>query len=96
MHQRKDWKTFSKFTHSLTTAKPALEGILACGTDSEKALIDGLKRNMRFAVFLRCFMHFKGNIKRELAMRGITGGVQDQFIRDIFGKKEGSICSVDW
>ena len=77
--------------HSLTTAKLALEGILACGSDGEKALINGLKRNMCFAVFLRCFLHFKDNIKRELATRGITGGVQDQFISDIFGKQEGSI-----
>ena len=91
MHQRKDWKTFLKLAHSLTTAKPALEGILACGTDGEKVLIDGLKRNMRFAVFLRFFLHFKDNIKRELATRSITGGVQDQFISDIFGKQEGFI-----
>ena len=72
MHQRKDWKTYSKFALSLTTAKPELEGILACGTDGEKALIEGFQRNQRFAVFLRCFLHFKDNIKRELTEREIT------------------------
>ena len=91
MHQRKDWKTFSKFAHSLTMAKPELEGVLACGTDGEKALIDGFKRHMRFAIFLRCFLHFKDNIKRELTDRGITGDAKEQFISEIFGTQEGSV-----
>ena len=37
MHQHKDWKTYSKFAHTLIAEKPQLEGILACGTDGEKA-----------------------------------------------------------
>ena len=35
IHQHKDWKTYSKFAHALTTENPTLEGILACGTDGE-------------------------------------------------------------
>ena len=90
MHQRKDWKTYSKFAHSLTTAKPELEGILACGTDGEKALIEGFQRNLRFAVFLRCFLHFKDNIKRELTERGITAEAKKQFSDEIFGIQDGT------
>ena len=56
MHQRKDWKTYSRFANSITTERPDLEGIIACGTDGEKALIAGFKRNFRFALFLRCFI----------------------------------------
>ena len=67
MHQHKDWKTFSKFSHALISAKSQLEGILACGTDGETALVKGFQRNFRFAVFLRCFIHCKENIKRELS-----------------------------
>ncbi len=65
MHQKKDWKTYFHFGHSLLAENQDLEGILACGTDGEKALIDGLKKSFRFAVFLRCFLHMKDNIKRE-------------------------------
>ena len=90
MHQRKDWKTYSKFAHSLTTSKPELEGILACGTDGEKALIEGFQRNLRFAVFLRCFLHFKDNIKRELTERGITAEAKKQFLDEIFGIQDGT------
>ena len=37
MHQRKDWKTYSRFANSLIAECPDLEGVLACGTDGEKA-----------------------------------------------------------
>ncbi|XP_028413858.1 uncharacterized protein LOC114536703 [Dendronephthya gigantea] len=91
MHQKKDWKTFSKFAHSLVTLKPELDAVLACGTDGERALVNGFKRNMRFAVFLRCFLHFKANIERELISRGITGNAKKEFVCEIFGKQEGDI-----
>jgi hypothetical protein len=90
MHQRKDWKTYSKFAYALTAAKPELGGVLACGTDGEKALIDGFKRHFHYAIFLRCFLHFKDNIKRELTARGISGDAKNDIIAEIFGKQEGS------
>ena len=43
-----------------------LDALLTCGTDGEEALIDEFQQNFRFATFLRCFIHFKGNIKKEL------------------------------
>ena len=89
MHQKKDCPTYSKFSHRLVTENPALEGLLACGTDGEKALIDGLARNFRYAIFLRCFIHFKDNIKRELARRGVSPKDKKSFIEDIFGKIDG-------
>ena len=89
IHQQKDWRTFSKFAYHLIEANPDLEGLLACGTDGKKALIDGFKRNFRFAVFLRCFLHFKDNLKRELISRGLKAAPQQQFIDEIFGKVDG-------
>lgn len=91
MHQRKDWKTYSKFAHALITQKPQLEGILACGFDGERALIDGFKRNLHFAIFLRCFLHFKDNIKRELTGRGLEESLRKQYMQEIFGKQEGNV-----
>ena len=91
MHQHKDWKAYSRFANLLTTECPELEGILACGTDGERALIDGFKRNFRLAVFLRCFSHFKDNIKRELKTRGFSTNAIQAFIAEIFGKQEENI-----
>ena len=91
MHQRKDWKTYARFANSLTTECPELEGVLACGTDGEKALIDGLKRNFRFSLFLRCFIHFKDNVKRQLSERGMPSEIQSKFLNEIFGKQYENI-----
>lgn len=90
MHQRKDWKTYARFANSLTIECPELEGLLACGTDGEKALIDGLKRNFRFALFLRCFIHFKDNEQRQLSERGLPSDIKSKFLSEIFGKQEES------
>lgn len=91
MHQRKDWKVYSRFANILITEQPDLEGILACGTDGEKALIDGLRRNFRFALFLRCFIHFKENVKQELERRGIPPVSKKVFLDAIFGKQEDQV-----
>ena len=65
MHQHKDWQTFSKFSNALISAEPLLEGILACGTDGETALIKGFQHHFPFAEFLCCFTHFKENRKHK-------------------------------
>lgn len=91
MHQRKDWKTYSKFAHLIKSESPFLEGILVCGTYGEKALIEGFKRNFHFATFLRCFIHFKDNIKRELGNRGFQSGEKQKFLEEIFCKQEGTV-----
>ena len=88
MHQHKDWKTYSRVANSLIAEKMELDALLACGTDGEKALIDGLQRNFRFATFLRCFIHFKGNIKTEPKNRNISSTQQKLYMQEIFGKQE--------
>ena len=49
LHQNSEWKTFSKFAHGLITEQPSLVGIRAYGSDGEKALTDGFKRNFQSA-----------------------------------------------
>ena len=63
MHQHKDWKTYSRFVNSVIAEKMELDALLACGTDGEKALIDGFQQNFWFAKFLHCFINFKGSVK---------------------------------
>ena len=90
MHQWKDCKTYSRFANSLVTECPDLDGLIACGTDGEKALIDRLKRNLRFALFLRCFIHFRDNVKRELEKKR-TADAKKAIVREIFGKQEEQV-----
>ncbi len=91
MHQHKDWKTYARFANTLTTKCPELKGVLACETDGEKVLIDGLKRNFRFALFVRCFIHFKDNVKRQLSEHGMPSEIQSKFLNEIFGKQDENI-----
>ncbi len=85
----------------MISAKPSLDGVLACGTDGEKAIVDGFKRNFCHATFLRCFLHFKDNIDHELTKQGIPRELKLKFIEDIFGKQveerkfEGLVDSSD-
>ena len=60
--------------------------MLAIGTDGEKALVDGFRKNFRFSIFLRCFIHFRANNKTELSNRGLS---ITSFVEDIFGKQDG-------
>lgn len=73
-YQYKDWRIYFKFVYFFIFESFVFEGILACGTDGEKALIDGFKRNFRFVIFLRCFIYFKDNIKREFSDREFNVG----------------------
>ena len=89
MHQSKDWKTYSKSADSLTLKRPSLEAILACGSDGEKPLIDGFKRNFPWAIMLRCSIHMKKNIEETLNDKKYTPFVKQEFLRDIFGYQDG-------
>ena len=65
MHQKKDWKPYSRFANCLVTEKPEISALLACGTDGEKAVADGFKKNVPYAIFLRCFIHYKKIIEEK-------------------------------
>ena len=52
MDQKKYWKTYSRFENCLVTEKPEISALLACGTDEEKAIVDGFTRNVPYAIFL--------------------------------------------
>ena len=59
---KEDWKTYPRFSNCLF-ADPRNCSSNVCGTDSEKAVVDGFQRNAPYAIFLRCFIHYKGNIE---------------------------------
>jgi len=90
MHQRKQRSTYSYFAHTLVSLHEPLNGVLAVGTDGAKALISSLQEHLRFAVFLRCFIHFEENIKSYILSIGIPSKVCKEYLYDIFGEMRGS------
>ena len=67
IHQKKDSPSYSKFAYTIVSENESLVSMMAIGTDGEKALVDGFRKNFRFSIFLRCFIHFRANIKTELS-----------------------------
>ena len=80
MHQKKDWKTCSRFANCLVTGNPGISELLACETDGEKAIVDGFKTNVPYAIFLRCFIHYKKNIEEHLENSGFSKELKKLFL----------------
>ena len=70
---------------------PEIAALIACGTDGEKAIIDGFQRNAPYAIFLRCFIHYKRNIEEHLKKCGFSVKSKQLFLEEIFGKQENTI-----
>ena len=69
---------------------PEIAALIACGTDGEKAIIDGFQRNAPYAIFLRCFIHYKRNIEEHLKNCGFSAESKQLFLEEIFGKQENT------
>ena len=70
---------------------PETAALIVCGTDGEKAIIDSFQRNAPYAIFLRCFIHYKRNIEEHLKKCGFSAESMQQFLEEIFGKQENTI-----
>ena len=69
----------------MVALRPSLQGIVAFGTDGEKALSSAFSAVFNKAVHLRCFLHFKGNLESRLREYRIPKHLQVEFLRDVFG-----------
>ena len=87
IHQRKTFSTYHFFISRLVGLRPELRGVQAFGTDGEEALSNALGLEFPSAVHLRCFLHFKDNVKAKLmADLQIASHACQEFLSDIFGK----------
>ena len=68
---------------------PALQDLVAFGTDGEHSLSEALSTCFTKALHLRCFRHFEGNVRSKLSQLHITD--LRQYLSEIFGKQEGQI-----
>ena len=59
--------------------------MLVCGTAGKKTIVDGFKRNVPYATFLRFFINCKKNIEQHLENRGFGKELKKLFLDEIFG-----------
>ena len=85
IHQRKTFTTYNFFFSQLVGLKAKLQDIQCFGTDGEKALEEALRTQFKYAIHLRCFLHFRGNIESKLSELCISKASAREFIHDIFG-----------
>ena len=69
--------------------------LTTCDTDGEKAIIDGFQRNAPYALFLRCFIHYKRIIEEYLKKCGFSAESKQLFLGEIFGKQKTQSSFVD-
>ena len=60
MHQKRLEKIF-QILECLITEMTETAALIACGTDGGKAIAESFKQNAPYFIFIRCFIHYKGN-----------------------------------
>ena len=76
--------------------KAEISALLVCGTDGEKAIVDGFKRNVPYATLLRCFIHYKKNIDEHLENHGFSKELKKLLLEEIFGlqNSDKKLCGL--
>ena len=76
--------------------KAEISALLACGTNGEKATVDGFKINVPYATFLRCFIQYKKNIDEHLENRGFGKELRKLLLDEIFGlqNSDKKLCGL--
>lgn len=98
VHQQKKFSSYNFFASSLVSLRPALRNIIAFGTDGEEELYKAFGNQLPNAIHLRCFRHYRANIKRKLTDMGLS---PDSILSDIFGEtidgvhREGLVDAKD-
>ena len=83
IHQRKQFTNYHFLTSTMIGLRPELH---AYGTDGEIALAQACASQFSLAVHVRCWLHFKENLKRKLEHdMKLPRHVAQEFISDILG-----------
>ena len=87
IYQRKQFVNYHYFTSTLVAFRPALRHLHAFGTDGEQALVQACRSQFSNAIHLRCWLHFKDNLRNKLERDlHLSKDVAQEFISDIIGK----------
>ena len=87
IHHTKSKQTYLQCFNKLKSIVPALEGLVAFGTDGENSLSEALSTCFTKALHLRCFRHFEGNVRSKLSQLNVPDF--RQYLSEVFGKQEG-------
>ena len=90
IHQTKTLSPFHLFASTLIRLNGNTAEIKAFGSDGEPELIKAFSLAFRDAVQLRCFSHFRQNIKDKLREIGMHESATKTILDDIFGRQIGS------
>jgi hypothetical protein len=90
IHFKKYFSTYLFFSSTLVGLRPQLSCLKSFGTDGELALYQAFKHSFPSAVHLLCSIHARRNIKSKIREMGISEGVQQIILGDIFGKQVGA------
>ena len=90
IHQTKTLSPFHLFASTLISLNGKTAEIKAFGSDGEPELIKAFSLAFRDAVQLRCFSHFRQNIKDKVREIGMHESATKTILDDIFGRQIGS------
>ncbi len=90
VHQQMKFASFNYLASCLIDGNKKLRNVQAFGTDGDINLSEALGHNFPFALSLRCFIHFERNLHSKLHDLCIPKKVADEFVRDVFGSREGN------
>ena len=89
IHQKKTRESYYFLASGILGLCPNLRGLVAFGTDGEKAIGEAFQMQFSEAKHLLCFIHVKDRLKSKLRDLGICGDVAKSFLTDIFGYQQG-------
>lgn len=86
IHQRKQFNNYHYFTAAIVGFRQNLCSLTAFGTDGEVALVQACHSQFPSAVHLRCWLHFKDNLKNKLERDlRLPSELAQEFIADVLG-----------
>lgn len=88
VHHQKKFSSYNFFASTLISLRPTLRNVIAFGTDGEEELYKAFGTQFPNAIHLRCFRHYRANIKRKLLEMGLP---PDKFLQDIFGTTNSGV-----
>ena len=90
VHHQKKFSSYNFFASTLISLRPALCNIIAFGTNGETELYKAFAVIFPYALHLRCFHHYRGNLSSKLKDLGIPTTVAEMLSK-IFGRSEDQI-----
>ena len=87
IHQDRKFGTYHYFASQIKKIRPDMKGLVAFGTDGEKALSSAFSSVFPYSTHLLCYLHKRVNITRNLRDFGLDEAAGKHILCDILGSK---------